>query len=79
MPSDFTMILARELGADTANISRVVSLERTSSKYWPAIENLAMKTDPKACKERMRFLNAQGKGSGRGGGAQMNRALAAQA
>ncbi|WP_026462609.1 hypothetical protein [Adhaeribacter aquaticus] len=56
MPEDFTMILAKELRVDPANISRVVKLEKTNSKYWPAIERLAMATDSKAYKQRLAFL-----------------------
>jgi len=56
MPEDFTMTLARELGVDPANVSRVVSLEKTTSKYWPAIERLAIQTDSKAYRARIKYL-----------------------
>jgi hypothetical protein len=59
MPAHFTMALARELQVDPANISRVVSLEKTTSKYWPAIEKLAMQTDSRAYRARMKYLETQ--------------------
>jgi hypothetical protein len=61
MPDDFTMTLAREIGCDPSNVSRVINLEKTTSKYWPAIEKLALKTDAKAYRERMKFLNQRTK------------------
>lgn len=56
MPDDFTMILATELQVDPSNVSRVVKLEKTTSKYWPAIERLAIQTDSKAYRARIKFL-----------------------
>lgn len=57
MPENFTMTLAIELQVDPANVSRIVKLEKTNSKYWPAIEALAMQTDPKATIERLAYLD----------------------
>lgn len=57
MPDDFTMTLAKELNVYPSNISKVVILEKTTSSYWPAIEKLAMKTDSKAYRERIAFIN----------------------
>ena len=60
MPENFTMILARELQVDPANVSRAVNLEKTNSKrYWPAIERLAIQSDSKAYRERIKFLEKQ--------------------
>ncbi|PSR54198.1 hypothetical protein AHMF7605_12025 [Adhaeribacter arboris] len=59
MPPNFTMNLARELQVDPANVSRVVNIEKTTSKYWPAIERLAIATDSKAYRERMKFLESK--------------------
>lgn len=56
MPDNFTMDLAKELGVDPSNISRIINLEKTTSKYWPAIERLAMQTDSKAYRARIKYL-----------------------
>ena len=46
MPEGFIRTLALRTGCkQRATISNVVSLEATSSKYWPAVEALAKETN----------------------------------
>jgi hypothetical protein len=47
MPEGFTRILMQGTGCrQRATISDVVVLEQTTSKYWPAVEQLAKETNP---------------------------------
>lgn len=48
MPAGFTRILIQRTGiTDTAAISKLVNNEQTTSKHWPAVEQLAQETNPK--------------------------------
>jgi hypothetical protein len=47
MPAGFTTLLCKRTGSkNIPNMSMVVSLENTASKYWPAILELAKQTNP---------------------------------
>lgn len=47
MPSNYTVELARRTGCkNISNLSQIVRLEHTASKYWLAVEQLARETDP---------------------------------
>lgn len=57
MPPRFTRLILSEMGeGTTANVSDAVALEKVNSKYWPFIEKLALKTDPKAYRARLKYL-----------------------
>lgn len=56
MPEGFLRKIAQATGAYPSNISEIVNSERTNSKIWYAIEELAKETDSKAYKKRMEFL-----------------------
>lgn len=60
MPKGFSMIICQAKGdADPSVVSKVVKLEKTTSSYWPFVEQLAMQTDSKAYKARMKYLEAK--------------------
>jgi hypothetical protein len=65
MPERFTRLIAAKskeiLGKspDTSRISDIVSQEIHTSKYWIAVEAVALETDSKAYKARMKFLTEQ--------------------
>lgn len=65
MPERFTRLIAAKakqlLGKapDTSRISDIVSQEAHTSKYWVAVEAVALETDSKAYKARMKFLTDQ--------------------
>ena len=60
MPAGYTRMILSELGSGSAsNISEVVTTEKTNSKYWPTIEKIALKTDPKAYRARMKYLESK--------------------
>jgi hypothetical protein len=47
MPSNYTVELARRTGSkNVSNLSQIVRLEHTASKYWPAVLALAESTNP---------------------------------
>jgi len=47
MPINYTVELARRTGCkNISNLSQIVRLEHTASKYWPAVEQLARETNP---------------------------------
>ncbi len=47
MPTNYTIELARRTGCkNISNLSQIVRLEHTASKYWPAVEQLARETNP---------------------------------
>jgi hypothetical protein len=47
MPPGFTTLLCKRTGSkNIPNMSMVVSLENTASKYWPEILKLAQETNP---------------------------------
>ena len=47
MPTNYTVELARRTGCkNISNLSQIVRLEHTASKYWPAVEQLARETNP---------------------------------
>jgi hypothetical protein len=48
MPDNYTVELAKLTGSkNVSNLSQIVRLEHTASKYWPAVLALAEKTNPK--------------------------------
>lgn len=57
MPEGYLPKIAQMTGAWPSNISEVVNSERTRSKIWPAIEQLAKETDSKAYKARIEWLS----------------------
>lgn len=64
LPDGFTMKVVKLRNkdgkkGDPSTVSRIVAAENTDSSYWPFIERLAMDENPKAYKERMRFLDKQ--------------------
>lgn len=47
MPDSYTVALSAQTGCkNVSNLSQIVRLEHTNSKYWPAVEALACKTNP---------------------------------
>jgi hypothetical protein len=47
MPDNYTVTLSAQTGCkNVSNLSQIVRLEHTNSKYWPAVEALAQKTNP---------------------------------
>ncbi|MCC3156469.1 hypothetical protein LJ737_04425 [Hymenobacter sp. 15J16-1T3B] len=47
MPDGFLRTIAERTGCtQRATLSGVVNYEQTSSKYWPAVEQLARETNP---------------------------------
>ena len=47
MPDNYTVALSTQTGCkNVSNLSQIVRLEHTKSKYWPAVEALAQKTNP---------------------------------
>jgi hypothetical protein len=47
MPENYTVTLAAQTGCkNVSNLSQIVRLEHTKSKYWPAVEALAQATNP---------------------------------
>jgi hypothetical protein len=47
MPDNYTVELAKRTGSkNVSNLSQIVRLEHTASKYWPAVLQLAQKTNP---------------------------------
>lgn len=47
MPDNYTVTLAAQTGCkNVSNLSQIVRLEHTKSKYWPAVEALAKATNP---------------------------------
>jgi hypothetical protein len=47
MPENYTVTLAAQTGCkNVSNLSQIVRLEHTKSKYWPAVEALAKATNP---------------------------------
>jgi hypothetical protein len=47
MPANYTVELARRTGCkNISNLSQIVRLEHTASKYWSAVEELARETNP---------------------------------
>jgi hypothetical protein len=47
MPKGYLSALSRMTGLKTiTNLSQIVRLEQTSSKHWPAVEQLAQQTSP---------------------------------
>jgi hypothetical protein len=60
MPEGYTRLIISELGRGSAsNICEVVMTEKTTSKYWPAVEKLAMQTDSRAYRARLKYLTAK--------------------
>lgn len=60
MPKGFLPILARESGATRPNCSNAVNDENIKSKkIWPAIERLALETNPEAARLRIAYLKAK--------------------
>jgi hypothetical protein len=48
MPDNYTVALSERTGCkNVSNLSQIVRLEHTNSKYWSAVEQLAQATDPK--------------------------------
>jgi hypothetical protein len=48
MPDNYTVELAKRTGSkNVSNLSQIVRLEHTASKYWPAVLALAEATNPK--------------------------------
>ena len=49
MPENYTVILAKRTNCkNVSNLSQIVRLEHTTSKYWPAVLALAEETNPQA-------------------------------
>jgi len=47
MPDNYTVELSARTGCkNVSNLSQIVRLEHTNSKYWPAAVELARKTNP---------------------------------
>lgn len=47
MPDNYTVALAARTGCkNVSNLSQIVRLEHTASKYWPAVVQLAQETNP---------------------------------
>jgi hypothetical protein len=47
MPDNYTVTLAQRTGCkNVSNLSQIVRLEHTNSKYWPAVLTLAQETNP---------------------------------
>ena len=47
MPDNYTVELAKSTGSkNVSNLSQIVRLEHTNSKYWPAVLKLAQETNP---------------------------------
>jgi hypothetical protein len=47
MPDNYTVELAKRTGSkNVSNLSQIVRLEHTASKYWPAVLQLAQATNP---------------------------------
>jgi len=47
MPDNYTVELAKRTGSkNVSNLSQIVRLEHTRSKYWPAVLKLAQETNP---------------------------------
>ena len=47
MPDIYTVTLSAQTGCkNVSNLSQIVRLEHTKSKYWPAVEALAKATNP---------------------------------
>jgi hypothetical protein len=63
MPDGFTRLIAakaKELvgkAPDFPRISDIVSQEKSTSKYWVAVEAVAMTVDSKAYQKRMAYLS----------------------
>ena len=52
MPESYLPELARRTGMKSIpNLSQIVRLEATTSKHWPAVEQLARETNPEAFAE----------------------------
>ena len=47
MPDNYTVTLSAQTGCkNVSNLSQIVRLEHTNSKYWPAVAALAKATNP---------------------------------
>ena len=47
MPEGYLAILSKRTGVRTIpNLSAIVRMEQISSKHWPAVEQLALETNP---------------------------------
>jgi hypothetical protein len=47
MPDNYTVELAKRTSSkNVSNLSQIVRLEHTNSKYWPAVLKLAAETNP---------------------------------